>query len=106
MAARKTANHDLTMVNDYSKMTRMAREPRQTVSISEFKAKCLALLDRVKRTGEPLLVTRRGEPIAEVVRPAPLRQDRWVGSAASTGRIVGDIVEPASALQEWDVSRS
>ena len=41
----------------------------QTVSISEFKAKCLALVDMVKKTGQPLLITKRGEPIAQVVPP-------------------------------------
>ena len=77
-----------------------------TVSISEFKAKCLALLDRVKRTGHPLSVTRRGEPLAEVVRPSLPPPTKWVGSAVSTGRIIGDIVAPASEAHEWDVLRS
>ena len=84
----------------------MVKETIETVTISEFKAKCLALLDRVKRTGRPLLVTRRGEPIAEVMRPTLPQQDRWIGSAASTGRILGDIVEPVSGVRDWEVLRS
>ncbi len=41
----------------------------ETVSISDFKARCLAILDRVKKTGQPVIVTRRNEPIAQVVPP-------------------------------------
>jgi prevent-host-death family protein len=37
-----------------------------TVKASEFKAKCLALMDEVARTGEPILVTKNGKPIAEL----------------------------------------
>ena len=77
----------------------------ESVSISEFKAKCLALLDRVKRTGEPLLITRRGEAIAEVIRPVVPRPETWLGSALSTGKILGDIVGPASDPGEWEVLR-
>jgi prevent-host-death family protein len=38
----------------------------ESVSISTFKATCLALLDKVKKTGRPLLVTRKGEPIVGI----------------------------------------
>ncbi len=41
------------------------------VSISEFKAKCLALLEQVRKTREPIRVTRHGKPVAEVVPPTP-----------------------------------
>ncbi len=75
-----------------------------SISISKFKATCLARLDTVKRTGRPLLITRRGEPIAEVTPPSPPRASAgWLGSLRSTGRIVGDIVSPATPAKEWDV---
>jgi prevent-host-death family protein len=68
----------------------------QTVSISEFKAKCLAFIDSVKKTGQPLLITKRGEPVAQVVPPPPVEQPAsWLGSMRGTGTIVGDIVSPA-----------
>jgi len=79
----------------------------ETVSISKFKATCLALLDRVKRTGQPILVTRKGEPVAQVIPPPPPeRPGAWLGSFASSGKIVGDIVSPALNAEEWDVLRS
>ena len=78
-----------------------------TVSISKFKATCLARLDKVKRTGQPLLITRRGEPIAEVVSPSPTKAvSGWLGSLQSTGRIVGDIVAPATTAEDWEALRS
>lgn len=73
----------------------------ETVNISTFKATCLSLLKKVKQTGEPLLVTLRGEPIAQVV-PAQIERDRrgWLGSARDSGQIIGDIVSPTG--EAWD----
>ena len=78
----------------------------ETVSISKFKATCLARLDKVKRTGQALRITRRGVPMAEVIPPSPPpRSKGWLGSLRSTGRIVGDVVSPASAEGEWEALR-
>lgn len=77
-----------------------------TVTISQFKARCLAILARVKRTGQPVLVTRFGEPMAEVVPPsASVRPRRWLGSLKGTARIVGDIISPAADESDWEVLR-
>ena len=76
------------------------------ISISKFKATCLARLDRVKRTRQPLLITRKGEPIAEVRPPSAVRTSKgWLGSLRSTGLITGDIVAPAAGEDEWDALR-
>jgi len=76
----------------------------EEIAISKFKATCLAVLERVRRTREPVLVTRFGEPIAEVVPPSPgPRPKSWLGAMAGTGHITGDIVAPASAEEDWDV---
>ena len=75
-----------------------------SISISKFKATCLAALARVKRTGRPLRVTRRGEPIAEVIPPrAPARARRWLGARQTTGRITGDLIAPASRSDQWEI---
>jgi prevent-host-death family protein len=77
-----------------------------TVTVSEFKATCLARLERVRRTGRRLLITKRGEPIAEVIPPPiELISNRWLGSAAATGRILGDLVEPAVPSDVWEATR-
>lgn len=77
----------------------------ETVPISKFKATCLALLAQVKRTGQPILVTRRGEPIAQIL-PPPAQPGSWLGTFQATGKIVGDIIAPAVEEQEWGVGRS
>lgn len=75
----------------------------ETVPVSKFKATCLALLDKVKRTRKPILVTRKGEPLALVgPPPEPERPASWLGTFQASGRIVGDIVSPASDEREWD----
>ena len=76
----------------------------EVVSISKFKATCLALLDKVKRTGKPLLVTRRGDPIALITPPPkPEKPSSWLGSFKPSGNIVGDIISPALDESEWEV---
>ena len=74
----------------------------EKVAISVFKARCLSMLEKVRRTGAPILITRRGEPIAEVTPPSPehARED-WLGSAAGTGQILGDIVSPIAG-DDWE----
>jgi prevent-host-death family protein len=79
----------------------------EEVAISEFKAKCLALLERVPQTKKPLRITRFGKPVAEVVPPSPsIGPSEWIGSMKDTMQILGDIVAPVvdeadiKALQE------
>jgi prevent-host-death family protein len=79
----------------------------EEIAISKFKATCLAILERVRKTRKPIRVTRFGEPVAEVVPPSPKpKKKRWLGALAGTGRVVGDIVSPASDEKDWDVLRS
>jgi prevent-host-death family protein len=75
------------------------------IAISEFKAKCLALLDEVQKTRQPIRVTRRGRPIAEVGPPSPIDNRDWIGSMKGKSKILGDIISPASELDDWEVLR-
>ena len=78
----------------------------EEIAISKFKATCLAVLERVRKTGKPVLVTHFGEPMAELSPPHASRKPKhWVGSLAGTGQITGDIVSPASAEDDWDALR-
>lgn len=77
----------------------------EEIAISKFKATCLAVLEKVRRTGKPILVTRFGEPVAEVVPPQAPKPKHWVGSLATTGQITGDIISPASDEDDWEVLR-
>ena len=73
----------------------------QEIAISEFKAKCLALLERVCRTKRPIRITRFGRPVAEVFPPAPAQDTDWVGSMADSIEFVGDVV--AAVIEQSDL---
>ena len=81
-----------------------ARRPRQaaTISAAEFKAKCLELMDSVSETGVPVVVTKRGRPVAML---APVRPSRNALRGIMKGRmrILGDIVSPIDVV--WDAAK-
>ena len=63
-----------------------------SMPISKFKATCLETLERVRRTGRPLRVTRFGKAVADIVPPgADERRGNWLGAMRETGKIVGDV---------------
>jgi len=74
------------------------------IAVSKFKATCLAVIERVRKTRTPIRVTKFGEPIAEVIPPTTVQKKaHWLGSMTGTGRIVGDIVAPATEEKDWEV---
>lgn len=76
------------------------------IAISEFKAKCLGLLEEVRKTRKPIRITRFGKPVAEVIPPSPGKPEgRRLGSMAGSGRILGDIVGSISPGSEWEVTK-
>ncbi len=78
----------------------------EEIAISEFKAKCLALLERVRNTRTPIRITRHGKPIAEVVPPSSVQErSAWIGSMKDSVEILGDIISPANEESEWEVVR-
>ena len=67
----------------------------EQIAISKFKATCLALLEEVRKTREPILITRFGKPVAQVVPPEPPKPNRRkLGGLSRTIQITGDIVSP------------
>ncbi len=75
----------------------------ETIAISKFKATCLAVLEEVRRSGRRVIVTRFGVPVAEVVPPSNQGlTTNWLGSLRGTGRVMGDIVSPASSEADWE----
>ena len=75
----------------------------EIVPISKFKATCLSLLDQVNKTGLPILVTKKGQPIARVIPPPkPEKPASWLGSFKATGKIKGDIVSPVVSEKDWE----
>jgi prevent-host-death family protein len=71
---------------------------------SAFKTKCLAVMDDVQATGEPVIVTKRGKPVVKVVPVKPENDDIF-GSMAADVKIVGDIESPVVPLRHWKITR-
>lgn len=77
----------------------------EEVAVSDFKARCLAILERVRTTGRPVLVTKRGEPLAQILPPPkPMPPNSPYGCMAETAFEVAEIVEPYGD-EDWEVLR-
>ncbi|MGC2638925.1 MAG: type II toxin-antitoxin system prevent-host-death family antitoxin [Acidobacteriaceae bacterium] len=73
-----------------------------TIGAGAFKAKCLALLNEVQETGEPILITKRGKPVAQLVPLAESKPESLFGALKGKLKIVGDILSPIVEPWEWD----
>jgi prevent-host-death family protein len=71
------------------------------MAAGEFKAKCLAIMDEVQKTGEPVLITKHGKPVAKLVA-APNSGDDVFGYMAGKVKIIGDIVGPIIPEEDWE----
>ena len=73
----------------------------ETIKASEFKAKCLKLMDRVASSGEELVITKNGKPIAKLV-PAVDRPLDLIGLHTGSMDLAGDIVAPIEV--DWEAA--
>ena len=74
----------------------------ETINASEFKARCLAILDRVRETGERVVILKRGQPVAELGPPSQSDADHPQTELKESVTIVGDIVGPALPADHWE----
>jgi prevent-host-death family protein len=70
------------------------------IAAGEFKAKCLTLMEDVRSTREPLVITKRGKPVAKLV-PVEEQKDDFIGRLKGVIRVVGDIESP---IEGWESS--
>ena len=71
----------------------------KTIKASEFKAKCLKIMEEVAATGEAVLITKNGVPITQLI-PARRRPETLLGALKGSAVINGDIVSPVDT--SWD----
>lgn len=76
------------------------------VPATEFKAKCLELMDRVAEKSESFTITKRGKPVARLVPVKPAKSSPF-GALRGLAWEIGDIVSPVDGLEwgtlkEWD----
>jgi prevent-host-death family protein len=67
----------------------------------EFKAQCLAVMDQVLHSGEPVVITKHGKPVVKLI-PAENRADDILDYMAGRAKVVGDIVGPITPLEDWE----
>jgi prevent-host-death family protein len=72
-----------------------------TLGATEFKATCLEVLERVRRTGKPVTITKRGKPVARLVPATEEGKDYPQNRLRGTGEILGDLIEPAVPREQW-----
>ena len=77
----------------------------ETIKASDFKARCLAVLDRVSATGKSVVILKHGRPVAELRPVRSVDVGRPQSGLAGTVTVVGDIVEPVAAEEEWEALR-
>jgi prevent-host-death family protein len=78
------------------------------IAAGEFKAKCLKIMDEINQTGKPLVVTKRGVPVARVVpiRSGGKKKDDFFGRMKGIIEIVGDpddLIKPVFPLEDYDM---
>jgi prevent-host-death family protein len=73
----------------------------KTIAAAEFKARCLILMEDVRKTREPVVITKRGKPVAKLV-PVEKPKDDFIGRLKGVFDVVGKLdTDPADA---WESS--
>ena len=75
----------------------------KTMAAGEFKAQCLKVMEKVRSTREPVVITKRGTPIAKLV-PAD-EAPEFLGRLEGVVRINGDVESPVEPAEAWEVLR-
>lgn len=77
-----------------------AKQPNvRQVAASEFKSRCLALVDEVADTGRAIVVTKRGRPVARVVPFVDDTRASLLGSVLEEHDLLAPLDEPWDALR-------
>jgi len=74
------------------------------ISAADFKARCLTLMDEVSESREPVLITKRGRPVAKLV-PLKRTRSKLIGRLQGIVKITGDIESPLEPPEAWDALR-
>ena len=74
----------------------------ETINASDFKANCMAILDRVQATGERVIILKHGKPVAELSPASGSQAEYPQMELKGTVTVVGDIVGPALPEEHWE----
>lgn len=74
------------------------------IAAAEFKARCLTLMDEVHKSREPVVITKRGKPVAKLV-PVQDRGREFLGRLKGIVRVIGDIESPIESPETWESAK-
>lgn len=74
------------------------------IPAGKFKTHCLAIMEDVRASRDPVLITKRGRPVAKLV-PVDGERDDFIGRLEGVVNIVGDIEAPLEPPQSWEALR-
>jgi antitoxin (DNA-binding transcriptional repressor) of toxin-antitoxin stability system len=98
-----------TTIKRKSAVSVTPRNGMRQMAAGEFKAKCLEAMAEVAKTGQPLLVTKRGEPFVEIGPPRQAKKGKknsFIGRLEGVMEIVGDpddLIKPVFPLEDYDM---
>jgi len=75
----------------------------RSIPAGQFKARCLKIMDEVHNTREPVIITKKGRPVAKLV-PAAEAPDDFLGKLSGTIKIIGDVAGPIEDADAWESS--
>jgi prevent-host-death family protein len=75
----------------------------KTIAAGEFKARCLRLMEQVRFSRTPVVITKRGKPIAKLVPVDEEGRSQVFDSLKGKIEILGDIVSPVVSPDDWEV---
>lgn len=76
----------------------------EQINASDFKAHCLAILDRVQQTGQTVTILKRGKRVAQLVPYSPREEGSPQSTLAGTVQIHGDIVASVVPNRDWEAA--
>ena len=83
-------------------MTMVSKTKTHTITASDFKARCLKLMDEVEKTGQEIVITKNGRPVSKLA-PVKERPQSLYGALRGSVEILGDIVAPID--EKWEAER-
>ena len=73
-----------------------------TLAAGKFKARCLALIDKVAQNHDPIIITKYGKPLVKVV-PIDQEKDNHDKPLKGAATYIGDIISPID--DEWEAMK-
>ena len=74
------------------------------IPAGKFKTHCLTIMEQVRATRNPVLITKRGRPVAKLV-PVDSSRDDFIGRLEGLFKVVGDIESPIEPPESWEALR-